>query len=69
LAQWLKITAVKSAKTRVGIISELLPLFAIVLISFACGYGLREWIARRRRAAAREKFYQENPDLRLLKGL
>ena len=27
------------------------------LIGFACGYGVREWISRRRRAAAREKFY------------
>jgi len=32
-------------------ISALLPL----LIAFACGYGVREWISRRRRAAAREE--------------
>jgi hypothetical protein len=41
----------------------LLPLLATVFISFACGYAVRELIARRRRAAARKKFYQEHPEL------
>jgi hypothetical protein len=31
----------------------LLPL----VISFACGYGLRAWMSHRRRAAAREEFH------------
>jgi hypothetical protein len=51
-----------------GFILQLLPLFVVVVISFACGYGVRGWIARRRRAAAREKFHQENPEWRQLKG-
>ena len=42
-------------------ISALLPFLASLLIGFACGYAVRELIARRRRAAAREKFYRENP--------
>jgi hypothetical protein len=45
-------------------ISALLPLLFLLFISFACGYGVRELIARRRRAAAREKFYQEHPEMR-----
>ena len=53
----------------VGFILQLFPLFAMVGISFACGYGIREWIARRQRAAARQKFYDEHPDLRQLRGL
>jgi hypothetical protein len=48
----------------VGFILGLLPIFALVAIGFASGYGLREWMARRRRAAAREKFHQENPEWR-----
>jgi hypothetical protein len=28
----------------------------LVLIGFACGYGVREWISRSYRAAAREEF-------------
>jgi hypothetical protein len=32
----------------------LVPLFALA-ISFACGYGVREWISRRRRREARKK--------------
>jgi len=50
-------------------LSALLPLLTIVFVSFACGYGVREFIARRRRAAARKKFYEQNPDLRQLRGL
>ena len=51
-----------------GFILELLPIFAVAAIGFACGYGIREWMARRRRAAAREKFHQEHPELRRLYG-
>jgi hypothetical protein len=53
----------------VGVIFDLLPLFATAVISFACGYGIREWMARRRRATAREKFYRDHPDLRRLRGI
>ena len=54
---------------RVGFFLQLLPLVALLLTGFACGYGIREWIARRRRIAARERFYQEHAELRRLKGL
>jgi len=50
-------------------ISALLPLLSLLFVGFSCGYALRELIARRRRAVAREKFYQENPELRRLRGL
>jgi hypothetical protein len=45
-----------------GFILQLFPIIAVVTISFGFGYGVREWIARRRRAAAREKFHRENPE-------
>jgi hypothetical protein len=35
-----------------------------ILISFACGYGVRELISRRRLAAAREEYYQKHPEER-----
>ena len=38
---------------------ELILVLLPLVISFACGYGLREWISRRRRAAAREKFHAQ----------
>jgi len=41
-------------------ISSLLSL----LISFACGYGVRELISRRRRVSAREKFRERHPEER-----
>jgi hypothetical protein len=41
----------------------------LVAAAFGCGYGAREYIARRRNAAARKKFYDEHPDLRQLRGL
>lgn len=39
----------------------LLPL----VTAFACGYGVREFISRRHRAAEREKYYQKHPEERL----
>jgi hypothetical protein len=33
-------------------------------VSFAFGYALREWISRRRRAAARRKYYERHPEAR-----
>ena len=42
----------------------LLILLPLLLISFACGYGVRELISRRRRAAERAKYYQKHPEER-----
>jgi hypothetical protein len=50
-------------------IFALLPVLTIIIAAFACGYALREYMARRRNAAARKKFYDEHPDLRQLRGL
>jgi hypothetical protein len=50
-----------------GMILALLPLlFLMLIISFGCGYGVREWISRRRRAAEREKYYKAHPEERLI---
>jgi hypothetical protein len=43
-----------------NLIIDILPL----ALSFACGYGVREWISRRRRAAARKKYYERYPKAR-----
>ena len=51
------------------LIIELAPLLMSLAAAFGCGYGVREYIARRRNAAARKKFYDEHPDLRQLRGL
>jgi hypothetical protein len=66
-SSWDKIAICKECS--VGFLLQLLPLATLLLVGFACGYGIREWIARRRRIAAREKFYQEHAELRRLKGL
>ena len=50
------------------LIIELAPLLALLAVAFGCGYGVREYIARRRNTAARKKFYEEHPDLRQLRG-
>ena len=42
----------------------LLPFLFVILISFACGYGVRELISRRRRAAIREEYYRNHPEER-----
>jgi len=47
-----------------GMILALLPLLVVIFVSFACGYGVRELISRRRRAAARENYYQKHPEER-----
>jgi hypothetical protein len=36
---------------------ELILVLLPLVISFACGYGLRAWMSHRRRAAAREEFH------------
>jgi hypothetical protein len=35
-----------------------------LVVGFACGYGIRELISRRRRAAAREKFFRRQEQIR-----
>jgi hypothetical protein len=30
-------------------------------ISFGCGYGVRDWVSRRRRKEARKRFYERYP--------
>jgi hypothetical protein len=47
-----------------GLIQQFLPFLAIVAISFACGYAVRAWKSRRRRAAEREKFLERHPEFR-----
>jgi len=47
----------------------LLLVLLLFIVGFACGYGVRELIARRRRVAARKKFYKDNPEIRRLRGL
>ena len=37
-------------------------------ISFACGYGIREWISRRRRVAAQKEYFERHPDRRHVIG-
>ncbi|HZE54730.1 MAG TPA: hypothetical protein VE111_15885 [Bradyrhizobium sp.] len=44
---------------------ELILVLLPLVISFACGYGLRAWMSRRRRAAAREKFHAQLREKRL----
>jgi hypothetical protein len=39
-------------------------VLASLLLGFACGYGVRAIIGGRRRAAARERYYQSHPHLR-----
>jgi hypothetical protein len=43
-------------------ISGLLPLLIIIVVAFACGYGLREYISQRRRDAARKQFHEKYPE-------
>jgi hypothetical protein len=47
-----------------GIILALLAVLLLFSLGFACGYGIREWISRRRRAAEREKFHRKHPEQR-----
>jgi hypothetical protein len=43
-------------------IFDLLPVMSVLLVGFACGYAVREYISRRRRAANRKRFYEEHPE-------
>ena len=51
------------------LIIQLAPLLLLLAVAFGSGYGVREYIMRRRNAAARKKFYDEHPDLRQLRSL
>ena len=42
----------------------MLLLILGLVVGFACGYGIRELISRRRRAAAREKFLRKQDEKR-----
>jgi hypothetical protein len=42
-----------------GFILHILPTLSVVVIGFACGYALRDWRSRRRRAVEREKILPE----------
>jgi hypothetical protein len=44
---------------------ELILVLLPLVISFACGYGLRAWMSHRRRAAAREEFHAQLRKMRL----
>jgi hypothetical protein len=35
-----------------------------LLIGFASGYGVREWVSRRRRAAVLAEYYKRHPEER-----
>jgi hypothetical protein len=35
-----------------------------LLVGFACGYGVREWVSRRRRAAVLAEYYKRHPEER-----
>jgi hypothetical protein len=37
-----------------GLVREYLPTLGFIVISFACGYAVRDWISKRRHAAERE---------------
>ena len=40
----------------------LLLVLLLFFVRFACGYGVRELIARRRRAVARKIFHEKHPE-------
>jgi len=39
----------------------ILVILSPLAVSFACGYGTRDWISRRRRKGVRKKFYKRYP--------
>ena len=42
---------------------QIAPLLVLLVVAFGCGYGVREYIARRRRAAVRKIFHENIPSL------
>jgi hypothetical protein len=41
------------------LILDIMPLVVI----FACGYGVRDWMSRRRRKKARKRYYERRPTI------
>jgi hypothetical protein len=41
---------------------QIAPLLCLLVLAFGCGYGVREYMARRRRVIARKKFHEEHPE-------
>jgi hypothetical protein len=39
----------------------ILVIMLPLAISFACGYGVRDWVSRRRRKGVRKRFYERYP--------
>jgi hypothetical protein len=59
--------SVEALPTLSGSAGRRTMLFSLVIAlctGFACGYGIRELISRRRRAAAREKFFRRQEQIR-----
>jgi hypothetical protein len=46
----------------VEIIFALLPALSVLAVGFVLGYGVREYLSRRRRTAIRRKFHEEHPE-------
>jgi hypothetical protein len=44
--------------------AAMLSSFIVLGIGFASGYGIREWMSRRRRAIERKAYYERHPELR-----
>jgi hypothetical protein len=44
--------------------AHMLSMVFALIIGFAGGYGTREWISRRRRAAAREEYFRAREERR-----
>jgi len=51
-------------KRKMILMRAVILILLLLLISFACGYGIREWKSRRRHAAAREEYYRKHPEER-----
>jgi hypothetical protein len=43
---------------------EMLFSGTLLLTGFVCGYGIREWLSRRRRAAVLAEYYKRHPEER-----
>ena len=44
------------------LIIQIAPLLVLLVVAFGCGYGLRDYISRRRHVIARKKFLEEHPE-------
>jgi hypothetical protein len=41
----------------------MLELILVISVSFACGYGVRDRMSRRRRKEARKRYYERHPTI------